>query len=71
MLEQFKRLYHEKGVRRFYIGGAMGVHIWAGELVLQLRGQPGYEDIELVVVLRPPAIARGGTCAAGSGWSSC
>ena len=27
MLEQFKRLYHEKGVRRFYIGGAMGVHI--------------------------------------------
>ena len=29
MLEQFKRLYHEKGVRRFYIGGAMGVHIWA------------------------------------------
>lgn len=54
MLEQFKRLYHEKGVRRFYIGGAMGVHIWAGELVLQLRGQPGYEDIELVVVLPAP-----------------
>lgn len=44
MLEQFKRLYHEKGVRRFYIGGAMGVHIWAGELVLQLRGQPSPEN---------------------------
>lgn len=51
MLEQFKRLYNEKGVRRFYIGGAMGVHIWAGELILQMKDQPGYSDIELVVVL--------------------
>ena len=32
----------------------MGVHIWAGELVLQMKEQPGYEDIELVVVLPAP-----------------
>ena len=54
MLEQFKRLYNEKGVRRFCVGGSMGVHIWAGELALQLKSQPGYEDIELVVVLPFP-----------------
>lgn len=54
MMEQFKRLYHEKGVRRYYIGGAMGVHIWAGELVLELKTQPGYEDIELAIVLPFP-----------------
>ena len=54
MQEQFKRLYNEKGVRRFYIGGSIGVHIWAGELILQMKAQPGYEDIELVVVLPAP-----------------
>ena len=32
----------------------MGVHIWAGELVLQMKEQPGYEDIGLVVVLPAP-----------------
>ena len=51
MQEQFKRLYNEKGVRRFYIGGSIGVHIWAGELILQMKAQPGYEDIELDIVL--------------------
>lgn len=54
MMEQFKRLYHEKGVRRFYIGGSMGVHIWAGELILNLKAQPGYKDLELVIVLPFP-----------------
>lgn len=51
MLEQFKKLYDEQGVRRYYVGGALGVDMWAGELILRLKEQPGYEDIELVVVL--------------------
>lgn len=51
MLEQFKKLYDEQGVRRYYVGGALGVDMWAGELILCLKEQPGYEDIELVVVL--------------------
>lgn len=51
MFEQFKRLYDEQGVRRYYVGGALGVDMWAGELILRLKEQPGYEDIELVVVL--------------------
>lgn len=51
MLEQFKKLYDEQGVRRYYVGGALGVDMWAGELILRLKEQPGYGDIELVVVL--------------------
>ena len=33
------------------MGGALGVDMWAGELILRLKEQPGYGDIELVVVL--------------------
>ena len=51
MLEQFKRLYDEQGVRRYYVGGALGVDMWAGELILRLKERPGYGDIKLVVVL--------------------
>lgn len=51
MLRQFCRLYNRKGVRQFYIGGALGVSLWAGELLLKLKSESGYEDIELMVVL--------------------
>ena len=51
MLEVFRKLHDEKEVRRFYVGGALGVDMWAGELILRLKEQPGYGDIELVVVL--------------------
>lgn len=54
LLLQIKRLYNEKGVRRFYVAGMIGVHMWAGELVLQMKEQTGYEDIELCVVLPFP-----------------
>lgn len=58
MMTQMKRLYNEKGVRRFYITGAVGVHIWAGELALQLKSQPGYGDIELAIALPFPGYDR-------------
>lgn len=54
MLRQFRRLYRKRGVHRFYIGGAIGVNLWAGELLLKLKEEPGYEDLELVVVLPFP-----------------
>lgn len=50
MREQFVLLY-EQGVRRFYVGGALGVDQWAGEILLRLKEQPEYGDIELVVAL--------------------
>ena len=51
MLEVFRKVYDEKEVRCFYVGGALGVDMWAAEQILRLKEQPGYEDIELVVAL--------------------
>lgn len=50
MTEQIKGLY-QNGVTRFYIGGSLGVDIWAGEIILRLKEQTGYENIELIVVV--------------------
>lgn len=51
MLEVLRKLHDEKEIRCFYVGGALGVDMWAAEQILRLKEQPGYEDIELVVVL--------------------
>ncbi len=48
--EQFVLMY-EQGTRRFYVGGALGVDQWSGEILLRLKEQPEYGDIELVVAL--------------------
>lgn len=53
MHDQFIALY-EKGVRPFLVGGSLGVDQWAGEIILRLKEQPEYSDIELVVVLPFP-----------------
>lgn len=50
MRDQFILLY-EKGVRQFWVGGALGVDMWAGEILLRLKEQPEYGDIELIVAL--------------------
>ncbi|WP_148509904.1 SLOG family protein [Hungatella hathewayi] len=44
-------LLHEKGVRQFYVGGALGVDMWAAEILLRLKEQQEYSEINLVVVL--------------------
>ena len=69
MLRQFRRLYRKRGVRRFYIGGAIGVNLWAGELLLKLKEEPGYEDLELAVILPFPAMTLNGTFGAENGWN--
>ena len=51
MLDVFRILHDESGVVCYYVGGALGVDMWAAELLLSLCKQPGYEDIELRVVL--------------------
>ncbi len=48
--DQLVQLY-EQGTRRFYVGGALGVDQWAGEILLRLKEQPEYGDIELVLTL--------------------
>ena len=51
LLEQFRILHDEKFVRTFFVGGALGVDMWAGEQLLTLRAQTGYEDIKIIVVI--------------------
>lgn len=51
--DQFILLY-EQGVRRFLVGGSLGVDMWSGEILLDLQKQPEYSDIELVIVLPYP-----------------
>lgn len=48
--EQFVLLY-EHGVRRYLAGGALGVDQWSGEILLKMKLEPEYRDIELIVVL--------------------
>ncbi|MDR2025457.1 MAG: DUF1273 domain-containing protein [Hungatella sp.] len=48
--DQFVLLY-EKGVRKFYVGGALGVDMWAAEILLRLKEQSGFEEVDLTVVL--------------------
>ena len=47
--DQFTSLYTQN-VRRFYVGGCIGVDQWAGEILLQMQGQPGFSDIELILI---------------------
>ena len=48
--EQLVQLYN-KGVHRFYVGGALGVDLWSGELLMDLKEQPEYSEIEVILVL--------------------
>ena len=50
MRDQFVLLY-EKGVRQFWVGGALGVDMWAGEILLRLKEQPDYSEINLMLAL--------------------
>ena len=45
---------YKRGIRRFLVGGALGVDMWSGEILLKLKLEPEYKDIELVVVLPYP-----------------
>ena len=51
LLEQFRILHDEKFVRTFFVGGALGVDMRAGEQLLTLKAQTGYEDIKIIVVI--------------------
>lgn len=48
--EQFAMLY-EKGVRQFWVGGSLGVDMWADEILLRLKEQPEYREIKLMMAL--------------------
>lgn len=49
--DEFKQMYDEQRVRKIYVGGALGVDMWAGEIVLQLKETPGYGELQLHIAL--------------------
>ena len=51
--EQFIFLYTQ-GVRRFLVGGALGVDQWSGETLLKLQLEQEYHNLELVVAIPRP-----------------
>ena len=48
--EQLIRLYNQ-GVRCFWAGGAMGADMWAAEILLRMKEQTAYQDVELCLAL--------------------
>ena len=48
--EQLIRLYNQ-GVRCFWVGGAMGADMWAAEILLRMKEQTMYQDVELCLAL--------------------
>lgn len=51
ILDEFKRMYDEQEMRRVWVGGALGVDMWAGEIALRLKETPGYGELELCIAL--------------------
>ncbi|MEG0090824.1 MAG: SLOG family protein [Oscillospiraceae bacterium] len=49
------RQYTENNVRQFWVGGAIGVDCWAGEIILELKKQSAYRDMGLFVALPFPS----------------
>lgn len=47
---QFENLFAQ-GVRTFYTGGALGVDMWASEILLEMQAIPAFHDLELILVL--------------------
>jgi Uncharacterized protein conserved in bacteria len=45
----FMELYR-RGVRRYYVGGALGVDLWAGEILLEMRWQEECPELKIVLV---------------------
>jgi len=48
--DQFILLY-EQGVHHFWVGGALGVDLWAGEILLQLKQAPEFDKLKLYLAL--------------------
>ena len=50
MEEQFVTLY-EKGVHHFIVGGALGVDMWAGEILLMMKEKVEFSKIRITMAL--------------------
>jgi len=57
LAEQLKRAYQD-GARTFFVGGALGVDMWAGELLAEMKDKPEYADIRLICAIPFPGHDR-------------
>lgn len=48
--KEVKYLY-EQGVHTFWLGGAEGVDMWAGEILIQLKSYKAYNDIKIMLAI--------------------
>lgn len=60
MHDVFVSLY-QSGVRCFFVGGALGVDMWAGEILLDMQRQVEYRELDVVMVCPFPAMMSDGT----------
>ena len=49
MHDVFVSLY-QRGVRCFFVGGALGVNMWAGEILLDMQRQTEYQELQVIMV---------------------
>ncbi|MDD4511446.1 MAG: SLOG family protein, partial [Oscillospiraceae bacterium] len=42
---------YQDGSRTFFVGGALGVDMWAGEIISEMKATPEYADIHLICTL--------------------
>ncbi|MEA5038585.1 MAG: SLOG family protein [Clostridiaceae bacterium] len=47
---QIEKAYQD-GARTFYVGGALGVDMWAGEIIAELKAKSEYADVHLICAL--------------------
>lgn len=45
------RGFYAKGVEEYFVGGSLGVDMWAAEAVLGLKQQKGYQGLRLISVI--------------------
>ena len=65
--EQLIRLYNQ-GVRCFWVGGAMGADMWAAEILLRMKEQTMYQDVELCLALPFEGYMQTGMTGTERGW---
>lgn len=51
---EIKNLFRQ-GVTTFWVGGSIGVDIWAAEIIIELKKQKEYENLRLCVALPFPS----------------
>lgn len=48
--QQIMLVFDEKQVRNFYVGTSIGLDTWAAEILIELKEQPQYMDIQIILV---------------------